>query len=95
MANVNLLTKLSLATAGAAVVALSVSGTAQAASGFAGSYAPSEWTVENFTDLSFGGVVEGSVDTSGAPGSITIIGSNGGVSDIAIGRTLYSTIADC
>lgn len=80
MANVNVLTKLSLATAGAAVVALSVSGTAQAASGFSGSYAPDNW---NFTNTDANGLL-----INNAPGSITIVGGDN--SSFEFGETSYT-----
>ncbi|GAX34146.1 PEP-CTERM sorting domain-containing protein [Nodularia sp. NIES-3585] len=93
MANVNVLTKLSLATGGAAVLALSVSGTAQAASGFSGSYAPSNWTLTNITTQGNAGAIQGSVDTTNTPLSISITGSDSGAFDFASGQTAYTTIA--
>ncbi|TVP61409.1 MAG: PEP-CTERM sorting domain-containing protein [Nodularia sp. (in: Bacteria)] len=84
MANVNVLAKLSLATAGAAVVALSVAGTAQASSGFAGSYDPTNWNFNNTN-------ANGFVNTTGAPASITITGGNNGSGQP--GQTAYTTTA--
>ncbi|MBD2665623.1 PEP-CTERM sorting domain-containing protein [Richelia sinica] len=83
MPTMNFLTRLSLATAGTAVVALSVAETANAA-GFSGAYNPNNWTLTNNN-------ADGSVDTTNAPLSITTTGGNNG-SD-SFGQTAYTTIA--
>ncbi len=87
MATVNVLTKLSMATAGAAVIALSVAGTAQASSGFSGSYDPINWDVTNFN-------TNGSVNTTNAPASISVRGGNRGLFAFGFGgQTAYTTTA--
>jgi len=58
-----------LASTIAAAALLGVQAPAQA-DGFSGYYAPANWTL---TEL---GIASGSVDTSGAPGSITLIGAD-------------------
>ena len=58
-----------LGTLGAASLALATA-PAQAA-GFSGDYAPANWTLDNF-------FTDGSVDTTGAPDSISITGGNDG-----------------
>jgi hypothetical protein len=77
------LKKISLATAGAVVIALAGSGAAQAA-GFSGAYAPANWSLANFN-------ADGFVNTTNAPTSITITGGNNG--SISFGRTTYVTTA--
>jgi hypothetical protein len=44
--------------------------------GFSGSWAPPTWTTTILGDVNPGGGANGSVDTSGAPGSITLNGGN-------------------
>ena len=57
----------------------------QALTQFAGTYAPANWT------RSIGG--DGSIDTSGAPASITLIGANDGSLSSPIARNTDFTIA--
>jgi hypothetical protein len=83
MTTSTLMKKLSMATVGAAVVALGAVDSAQAF-GFTGAYAPSNWTLSNNN-------TNGYVDTSNAPSSITIIGGNQGGS--GFGQTTYTTTA--
>jgi len=66
---------------------ISSAGTAQANSifGFQGPYAPVNWTLTTNEG-------NGSVDTSGAPTSITLVGSDTG-SDIGLRFTDYTTLA--
>jgi hypothetical protein len=61
------LSRYALATAGLAAVAMP----AVAKADFSGPYAPPNWTFQNT-----GGSTDGSVDTSGAPASITLTGGN-------------------
>ena len=75
--------KLSMATVGAAVVALGAVDSAQAF-GFTGAYAPSNWSLSNNN-------TNGYVDTSNAPSSISIIGGNTGGG--GPGQTTYTTTA--
>ncbi|TVP61410.1 MAG: PEP-CTERM sorting domain-containing protein [Nodularia sp. (in: Bacteria)] len=86
MATVNLLAKLSMATAGAAVVALSVAGTAQASSGFSGDYDPINWDLTNTNTNGF-------VNTTNAPASISVTGGNRGFLAFGGGQTAYTTTA--
>jgi len=81
MTTSTLMKKLSMATVGAAVVALGAADSAQAF-GFTGAYDPSNWTLQNNN-------TNGYVDTSNAPSSITIIGGNLGGS--GPGQTTYTT----
>jgi hypothetical protein len=83
MTTSTLMKKLSMATVGAAVVALGVVDSAQAF-GFTGAYAPSNWTLSNNN-------TNGYVDTSNAPSSISIIGGNTGQG--LPGQTTYTTTA--
>jgi hypothetical protein len=83
MTTSTLMKKLSMATVGAAVVALGAVDSAQAF-GFTGAYAPSNWTLSNNN-------TNGYVDTSNAPSSISIIGGEDGES--GYGRTTYTTTA--
>jgi hypothetical protein len=83
MTTSTLMKKLSMATVGAAVVALGAVDSAQAF-GFTGAYAPSNWTLSNDN-------TNGYVDTSNAPSSISIIGGNGG--GFGAGQTTYTTTA--
>jgi hypothetical protein len=83
MTTSTLMKKLSMATVGAAVVALGAVDSAQAF-GFTGAYAPSNWTLSNDN-------TNGYVDTSNAPSSISIIGGNGG--GLGSGQTTYTTTA--
>jgi hypothetical protein len=83
MTTSTLMKKLSMATVGAAVVALGAVDSAQAF-GFTGAYAPSNWTLSN-------NYTNGYVDTSNAPSSISIIGGEDGES--GYGRTTYTTTA--
>jgi hypothetical protein len=61
------LSRYALATATIAAVAIPVAAKAD----FSGPYAPGNWTFQNT-----GGSTDGSVDTSGAPASITLTGGN-------------------
>jgi hypothetical protein len=83
MTTSTLMKKLSMATVGAAVVALGAVDSAQAF-GFTGPYAPSNWTLSNNN-------TNGYVDTSNAPSSISIIGGNTGLG--GSGETTYTTTA--
>ena len=83
MTTSTLMKKLSMATVGAAVVALGAVDSAQAF-GFTGAYAPSNWTLSNNN-------TNGYVDTSNAPSSITIIG--GDLGGVGFGQTTYTTTA--
>jgi hypothetical protein len=83
MTTSTLMKKLSMATVGAAVVALGAVDSAQAF-GFTGAYAPSNWTLSNNN-------TNGYVDTSNAPSSISIIGGEEGGS--GSGQTTYTTTA--
>jgi hypothetical protein len=55
--------------------------------GFSGAYDPTNWTT------SFGGGGDGSVDTSGAPGSIEITGPNNGRANSYIDYTIAAPVA--
>lgn len=81
MATSTMMKKLSLATAGAAFVALGAVGSAQAA-GFTGAYDPSNWTLSNSN-------ANGYVNTSNAPASISITGGNNWSWNY--GQTTYTT----
>lgn len=83
MTTSTLMKKLSMATAGAAVVALGAVDSAQAF-GFTGAYAPSNWTLSNNN-------TNGYVDTTYAPSYITIIGGDQG--GLGSGQTTYTTTA--
>jgi hypothetical protein len=83
MTTSTLMKKLSMATVGAAVVALGAVDSAQAF-GFTGPYAPSYWTLSNDNTNGF-------VNTSNAPSSITIIGGDQG--GLGSGQTTYTTTA--
>jgi hypothetical protein len=83
MTTSTLMKKLSMATVGAAVVALGAVDSAQAF-GFTGAYAPSNWTLSNDN-------TNGYVDTSNAPSSISIIG--GDLGGLGAGQTTYTTTA--
>jgi len=81
MTTSTLMKKLSMATVGAAVVALGAVDSAQAF-GFTGAYDPSNWILQNNN-------TNGYVDTSNAPSSITIIGGN--QPGLGFGQTTYLT----
>jgi hypothetical protein len=83
MTTSTLMKKLSMATVGAAVVALGAVDSAQAF-GFTGAYAPSNWTLSNNN-------TNGYVGTSNDLSSITIIG--GDVGGGGPGQTTYTTTA--
>jgi hypothetical protein len=83
MTTSTLMKKLSMATVGAAVVALGAVDSAQAF-GFTGTYAPSNWTLSNNN-------INAYVDTSNAPSSISIIGGN--QAGVGSGQTTYTTTA--
>ena len=61
-----------------------------ASADFSGYYAPAQWVVghapDNLTDF-------GSVDTTGAPGSITLIGSDNNPVDFTFSRVDFSIVA--
>ncbi len=63
---------------------VAVGSPASAASMFSGPYAPANWTLTNSP-----GTIDGSVNTGGAPGSITLTGGNNGIG----GFTEYTTTA--
>jgi hypothetical protein len=73
-----------------AVVLLIVAPTAAQAA-FSGPYTPSNWTFSNGSQD--GVAANGEVDTSGAPGSITITGANDGVPGVNIDFNTDFTIA--
>jgi hypothetical protein len=83
MTTSTLMKKLSMATVGAAVVALGAVDSAQAF-GFTGAYAPSNWTLSNNN-------TNGYVGTSNDLSSITIIGGDAGGGEP--GQTTYTTTA--
>jgi len=83
MTTSTLMKKLSIATVGAAVVALGAVDSAQAF-GFTGAYAPSNWTLSNDN-------TNGYVDITSAPSSISIIG--GDLGGLGAGQTTYTTTA--
>lgn len=76
-----------LASLGALALALTV-GANPAEAAFSGVYAPSQWTFENSPDDT---LTDGSVDTTGAPDSITLIGGDEGSG--TFGFTRYTTTA--
>ncbi len=78
-----MLKQLSIATVGTAIFSLGMPGIAQA-SGFQGTYDPSNWTLNNFQ-------ADGSVDTNNAPTSISLTGGDTGLFEI--GSTSYTTTA--
>lgn len=49
--------------------------------GFSGAYDPANWTLSN-VPVNLGGIVGGSVDTSGAPASIVLRGGNNGLYNV-------------
>jgi hypothetical protein len=85
MAKPTLMKKLSMATVGAAVVALGAVDSAQAF-GFTGAYAPSNWTLSNNN-------TNGYVDISNAPSSISIIGGDDERKLGSAGQTTYTSTA--
>ena len=58
--------------------------------GFTGPYDPANWTLSN-DPVNLGGIVGGSVNTSGAPASIVLTGGNNGLNNV--GWTTWSIVA--
>jgi hypothetical protein len=72
------------------VLVLALSGLPnEARASFIGAYDPANWTTTLFGTSPGGG---GSVDTSGAPDSITLLGGNSGCSVSGFGRSVFFSI---